>query len=635
MRRWAAALTLLATPAAAQRATDNAVTAAEDAFGSTVGRESIGIYSSAEVRGFSPSVAQNLRIEGLYFDNQAWLSQRLVQSSTVRVAFSALGYPFPAPTGIVDYQLRKPGDTRIVSVVGGLGDYGAPFLEVDGLLPLTGRLGVALGASVAHERYYDGADATFLRAAVAPRWRPTDRIEIIPFASITRGLDEEAAPTFITTGNFAPSQVQRRRYVGPRWTARDSMNGTSGIVAKARIGKDWALAAGAFHSFARTDRNFADVYLVDAAGSATERVVADPTQYREALSGELRLSRSIADGDRLHIVHASLRGRERRNLYGGTAPAIVDAPRPLGSPSPLPEPAGFAYRDRNADRLDQLAAGLAYEGRWKDVGELILGVQRTRFEKTVRIAGAERGGIADALWLYNAALALTASDRLSLYAGYTRGLEESGIAPDNAANRLEVLPPIRTSQRDLGVRYRPMDALRLTLGLFDVRKPYFSNDPQNRFRELGEVRHRGGEFSLSGTPAKGTSVILGAVVMAPRVTGDEVAAGIIGRRPVGQPGTVLRGNIDQTLGFAPGWSLNAGISHAGNRVASRDNALRLPAYTLVDVGARYAFRLAGKPAQFRVALSNVTDAYVFSVLGANAFGLTDGRRLSAYLSADF
>lgn len=362
MRRWAAALTLLAAPAAAQRASDNAVTAAEDAFGSTVGRESIGIYSSAEVRGFSPSVAQNLRIEGLYFDNQAWLSQRLVQSSTVRVAFSALGYPFPAPTGIVDYQLRKPGDARVVSVVGGLGDYAAPFVEVDALIPLTGRLGVAIGASAAHERYYDGADATFLRAAVAPRWRPTDRIEVIPFASITRGLGEEAAPTFITSGAFTPPKVRRRRYIGPRWTARDSMNGTSGIVAKIRIGEDWALAAGAFHSFARTDRNFADVYLVDAAGLATERVVADPTQYREALSGELRLSRSIADGDRLHIVHASLRGRQRRNLYGGTGPTIVDGLRLLGGPSPLPEPAGFAYRARNADRLDQWAAGLAYEG---------------------------------------------------------------------------------------------------------------------------------------------------------------------------------------------------------------------------------------------------------------------------------
>ena len=65
----AAALPVIATdPAYGQRASENAVTAAQDVFGTTVGNETIGIYTDDDVRGYSPIQAGNIRIDGLYFD---------------------------------------------------------------------------------------------------------------------------------------------------------------------------------------------------------------------------------------------------------------------------------------------------------------------------------------------------------------------------------------------------------------------------------------------------------------------------------------------------------------------------------------------------------------------------------------
>ena len=119
----------IAAPAVAQRANDNAVTEAEDAFGSSVGNESIGLYSPSQVRGFSPVTAGNVRLEGVYIDRQGVISQRLVEGSTIRVGLSAQGYPFPAPTGIVDYRLRPVGDKRLVSVLAGSLAYGAPSIK--------------------------------------------------------------------------------------------------------------------------------------------------------------------------------------------------------------------------------------------------------------------------------------------------------------------------------------------------------------------------------------------------------------------------------------------------------------------------------------------------------------------------
>jgi iron complex outermembrane receptor protein len=57
-----------ARSAHAQRASENAVTQADDAFGTTIGSEKIGIYNEDDVRGFSPIQAGNARIEGLYVD---------------------------------------------------------------------------------------------------------------------------------------------------------------------------------------------------------------------------------------------------------------------------------------------------------------------------------------------------------------------------------------------------------------------------------------------------------------------------------------------------------------------------------------------------------------------------------------
>ena len=99
----------IAAPAAAQRTGENAVTSADDAFGTSVGNETIGLYSVDEVRGFSPAAAGNIRIDGLYLGGIVINNPRIQAGSNVRVGLSAQGYAFPAPTGIVELSIRPAG----------------------------------------------------------------------------------------------------------------------------------------------------------------------------------------------------------------------------------------------------------------------------------------------------------------------------------------------------------------------------------------------------------------------------------------------------------------------------------------------------------------------------------------------
>jgi iron complex outermembrane recepter protein len=628
---------VLARPALAQRADDNAVTAAEDAFGATIGNESIGLYSTSQVRGFSPVTAGNVRIEGLYFDRQGTVPPRLVEGSTIRVGLSAQSHPFPAPTGIVDYRLQKAGDERLLSIVTALNPYSSPSIELDAKLPIVReRLGLAAGISYAHEEYYDGADAPFWRAAVVPRWRPTEDIEVTPFWSVVRGRDEEVAPTIVTGGSWLPPEIERRRYFGQQWSDVERQSANYGVVTKARMGRDWALAAGIFESVYNLERGFAELYVgTTPDGTTRELVIADPQQRYASTSGELRLTRSIVQGPRLHVLHASFRAREQENRYGGSTAPIDLGVRRLGESAPVPRPVDFEFSERTHDTVRQSTVALGYEGRWRGIGEASLGLQRTDYEKRIDQPDLPSAATRDDPWLVNATIAAHVSEQVAVYASYTRGLEESGIAPADAANRNEALPAIRTRQIDAGVRWAVTPALKLVAGAFEVEKPYFTTDERNVFTTLGTVRHRGVELSFAGTPTEMLSVVVGAVLMEPRVTGEAVETGRVSEKPVGQTSRHLRANAEYRLPMAPALSFDVAVANYGDRKASRDGRSEVPGYTLIDVGARYRFKLADMPATLRVQAANVTDVFIWNVNGNNSFGLTDERRYSAQLTVDW
>src|ERR1700674_5699875 len=133
----AAVLAILrATAVQAQHASDNPINSADDAFGLTLGLESVGIYNPGLVRGFSPISAGNVRIDGMYFDLQGAPSNRVVEGSTIHVGVSEIGYPFPAPTGIADYNLRNVGsDTPTATIIANVGPYDAWGISIDGSVP--------------------------------------------------------------------------------------------------------------------------------------------------------------------------------------------------------------------------------------------------------------------------------------------------------------------------------------------------------------------------------------------------------------------------------------------------------------------------------------------------------------------
>jgi iron complex outermembrane receptor protein len=624
---------LLASPGAvwAQRTGENAVASAQDAFGTSVGNERVGLYSPFGARGFSPVQAGNVRINGMYIDYQADLTDRLISGSNVRVGLTAQSYPFPAPTGVADFSLRLPGPQAVASAVLGIGPFGGPRAEVDAQLPVTTRIGIAGGVGVNQQELYYGGEQRLLSAAVVARWRPVENVEIIPFWSMQEENGQEAQPIIFTAGAYLPPKIERRRYFGPEWAQNEGQDFNYGLLATVGSG-DWTLRGGAFRSIAHDHRNFTPVFLdTTPVGEADREVIVDQARRFASTSGELRLTRQLIEGDRLHLIHLMTRGRIRDRRYGGGQRFDFGLGR-IDEPVDAPEPP-LTLGPQTTDQVRQLTAGLGYEGRWRGVGELSLGIQRTFYEKSVVRPSGALPVSKSSPWLFNGTVSVIASRDLVFYAGYTKGLEESPVAPEIAVNRGEAPPAIITEQKDAGFRLNLNQALRLVAGVFDVRKPYFALDPDRLFRELGEVRNRGVEMSLAGQITPRLSIVLGAVFLKARVSGDQVNSGLIGRRPIGSLGRNINGALNWNLPWMEGMSVDLAYESTSDRVANAANTFVIPARYVYSLGGRYRFELLDKPATLRAQLATVNNRYGFNNIG-EGFYYNVPRRFQMSLTVD-
>jgi iron complex outermembrane receptor protein len=618
----------------AQRADDNAVRSADDAFGTSVGNENIGLYNPFEVRGFSAVDAGNVRIDGLYFDQQIELSNHLAPSSAMRVGISAQGYPLPAPTGIVDYALARAGRDRVLSAVASYGPFGASDFELDAQLPLDGeRLGLTAGATWSRNVTESGRSDRYWAVATTLTRRPAADVAITPFFGRTVNRDTEAEPLIFVDGPHLPPWVERGRFYGQSWTDGYGIGTNYGVVADARVG-EWRLKAGAFRSEFEQPEGYVDLFLdTDPVGRARRLILADRDFGLGSTSGELRASRSVPLGEWLHTAHVAVRGRDQRRRFGGSD-AFDAGAAVVGVPVALPRPA-FEFGAQTREHVRQSAGAIAYEGRWGRHLELGAGLQKIRYRKDVDEPTGARPQGRDAPWVWNASAALHAGERVAFYASHATGLEEGGVAPDVAVNKNAAAPAIRTQQWDAGVRYALTRGVTLIAGVFDVRKPYYSLDAANVFRELGEQRSRGIEMSVTGQVVPGLNVVAGTVLLDPRVIGEEVDAGLVGRVPVAQTRRVTAASADWQLPWVPGLSVDVRLTSVGDRMASRDNRLEIPARTVYDAGARYRFTVGSAPVTIRGFVGNVRDKFGWRTGGSGVFITNAPRRYSLTIAADF
>ncbi len=628
--------------ARAQHASDDPVASANDGFGLTLGLESIGLYGPGFVRGFNPQAAGNVRIDGLYFDQQGALSNRVVEGSTIRIGVSEIGYAFPAPTGIVDYNLRHVGDgTPSATVVASAGPFQAHGISVDGNLPLVSaelQLPMGLSYQVSTQTPFGspnpGYTSTLVNVGATPQWKPNDQLTVRAIVDWTQTTHAKTLPFILTAGDYLPPETPRG-YYGQNWAEGKSLAENYGGIIIAQLSRDWSLAAGTFRSIADNPISYTDLYLNTLPnGSAEQFMVGNPDQKSSSTSGEVRLTGHFESDSWHQNVAILARGRDTQALYGGSdvidlGPALID------QGVQVPQPA-FAYSSRTHDRTELWSAGIAYRAQWQGRGDFAFGIQQENYTKDVTSPGLPEARLTDRpLRAYGtAALALT--ERATAYAGYTQGLEDSGIAASSAVNRGAILPDARTWQADAGLRFLLTPQVKLIAGIFEIDKPYFNLDTTNVDRELGRQRADGFEFSASGAVTKNLNVTAAMLLGEVKTLGPNLQAEGVGPFALNQARFLTSINANYKFSQRPAFSADVAITHFGSYPASIDDVAQGPAATMVALGGRYRFKILGAPATLRVQVQNLTNVYFWNLaFNSPVFSQYQPRAFFGYLTADF
>ena len=625
----------------AQHASDDPVASANDGFGLTLGLESIGLYGPGFVRGFNPQTAGNVRIDGLYFDQQGPLSNRVVEGSTIRIGVSEIGYAFPAPTGIVDYDLRHSGNgTPGATIVASAGPFQAHGISVDGSLPLNSRLQLPMGASyqISTQTPFGGPNpgytSTVVNVGATPQWKPNDRLTFRGIFDWTRTTNAKTLPIVLTAGDYQPPETPRG-YYGQNWAEGRSLAENFGGIVTAQLSREWSLAAGIFRSVADNPISYADLYLnTQPNGSAEQFIVGNPDQSTSSTSGEVRLRGHFGAGSWRQDLVLLARGRDTLALYGGSD--VIDLGAALIDQGvQVPEPA-FTYSARTHDRTELWSAGIAYRAQWQGRGDFAFGIQQENYSKDVTSPALPETHLTDHPLRAYGTTALALSDRATAYAGYTQGLEDSGVASSSAENRGAILPDARTWQADAGIRYLPNPRVKLIAGVFEIEKPYFNLDTSHVDRALGLQRASGLELSASGEVIRNFSVAAAVLWGEVKVVGPNLKAEGVGSIALNQARLTATINASYIFPQMPALSADIAILHFGSYPASVDDVAQASAATVAALGGRYRFKILGAPATLRVQVQNLTNAYFWNLaFNAPLFTQYQPRGFFGYLTADF
>jgi iron complex outermembrane receptor protein len=227
----------------------------------------------------------------------------------------------------------------------------------------------------------------------------------------------------------------------------------------------------------------------------------------------------------------------------------------------------------------------------------------------------------------------------SLYANYIQGLQAGTVVGSTYANAGAVLPPYVSKQIETGVKV-DWGRVTSTLSFFQITQP--STVPVAGVGTAlptlalnGEQRNRGIELENFGEPVPGVRVLGGLTVLDARQV--ETANHLTdGKVAVAVPDFQLNVGAEWDTPFIRGFTLNGRVVYTGAQYNDAANLQRLPDWTRLDLGARYA--LDGpwsKPIVVRFNIENVLNKNYWSQSSGGFLELAAPRIFLLSVATDF
>ncbi|WP_249672731.1 TonB-dependent receptor [Pseudomonas abieticivorans] len=553
--------------------------------------------------------------------------------------------------GSVNLQPKRAEDTPTRSVT--LDSTSAS--QVGGHLDLGKRFGEdnQLGARVnlAQREGETGVDDEHKRsvlATLALDYRG-ERLRVSTDLGYQKLRINEGRAVVYPTGSKVPDAPSARHNYAQDWSWSE-LEDTYGMARmEYDLSDNWTayVAGGAKHT--RENGVYSSLYVSDANGTARGGMLYSPhdEDNRSAMAG---LNGHFATGPLTHQLNLGVSGLwgEQRSAYQAIATAGRYASNlydPVQRPQPVATSFGGDIHDPGIVGKNRIRSAAVSDtlGFVDDRVLLTVGVRRQSIgvDAWNTVSGNRTANYEASITTPVYGLVIKPWEHVSFYANRIEGLAQGPTAPaSGVTNPNEVFAPSRSKQVEAGVKL-DTEHVGATVGVYRIEQPASSTsvaagNTLGTFSVDGEQINRGIELNVFGQPIDGLRLLTGATWMDTRLENTSAGAND-GNRAAGVPRFQFNLGGDWDIPGIEGAALNARLLRTGGQYVNAANTLNIPAWTRVDVGARYRFKLDENDITLRANVENVANkAYWASASTANNY-ITQGapRTLKVSATLDF
>lgn len=341
------------------------------------------------------------------------------------------------------------------------------------------------------------------------------------------------------------------------------------------------------------------VETLSADAGVRGRFDTGPVQHEMVLDGSYRLEQN---GARFTY---GVGPAYAANIYNsGSSPWMV--PQPSLDPSvTMAPPTTSQILSKSIGIVDSLSAA---QGKVQLIaGVRAQNIQVSNYDGTTAMTTADTPGYNQSAVTPSVSLVVKPWNSVSFYGNYIEALEQGAVAGPGLTNAGEVFPPFVSRQFEVGAKL-DLGTFGATLSAFQIMRPSTVVTPANALSVDGTQRNRGLEFVMFGEPLPGLKPLGGITLLDPVLT--NTAGGLNnGKTAPGVSNVQLNLGLDWSTPFLKGFAVSGRVIYTGQAYLDSANTQTVPAWTRVDLGARYTFERAdGKPLVLRANVLNVGDS---------------------------
>jgi len=604
----------------------------------------VGWYQDFEIRGFPLDLASGIKINGLSAAGQQLIALENKDAVEFLHGVDSDEVGVASGGGLVNYVTKRPAGVRTLNLA--TDQRGTLYAGVDlgGFLGARQQFGIRVNLAGEDIRsYVHGADGTREFGAVAADWKLTSNTFLKGDFEYQHLVERSVGGYQLLGGTTVPVDVSPDVMLGYQWWAKPNTYDafTTSLRLDHNLSANWRFFVAAGRSRSLIDDNIAwpyGCYYAASCANSTTPYFFSPTgdydvydwrspgelyindQFEAILQGQVKtgpVTNDVAIGTSLQRHSVNLPSPV--DAYVGTENIY----QPEQTFLPSPEQPGPVTLAEDTHQYALIVADHIHLPKRIDVS---VGGQYDALRDHNFSQPNPPGPVPfltdQNLWLPQYALSYRPIPEVLLYGNYSVALSLGLQAPFWATvNPSAFLPPFFSRQTEAGIKYGAGRRILLSAAAYRMRAPFFYPKVSDIGADIdfladGHETHTGLELSAQGK-VKEWLRLMGSATLLRAISSGSSTPTFNDKQVINVPRFRTSMSADIDVPFITGLHLLPGWSYTGPKEATRDDAVSVPGYNLLNIGARYTPSGEWSKVTFRLSAENVLNKRYWKDTGAS------------------